>query len=490
MKRFSCFLCFAVLLCLCAFSQNVPKYYPDGQPPRMQYFKPVSPKQFVGDCIPFYKDGTYYLYWLLDEGHHSSLNGLGAHQWCLSTTEDLINWKHYPVVIGIDEDWEKSICTGSVAFDGKQFYEFYATRLINGEGKVNEQLSYALSRDGIHFVKQKPNPFYSSAPGYSSTNFRDPKVVIDEDGVFHLFVTSNKENSVMQNARGALVHLSSRDLKNWTVNEPLVSGQRFEPECPDYFCMGTWWYIVFGQAGDTYYLKSRNRYGPWEYPSNQVLVEQWANVVKTARFKGGRRIAAGWIPSRDGDKDNGGERFGGNILFRELYQLENGDLASKWPLELIPPTGEALPLRPVAKENAVVSDDADVFIDAAGAAGSCIIQNLPKNCRITMTVTPDGNCKEFGALLRACSGKPEGYELAFSPNTRRVTLQDAFIEAVDGLDRAFTLDIILYEDFIDVCIDEKRCIVNRLIERKGDQLWLFCRCGKVSFSDIRVCSIK
>ena len=81
----------------------------------LQYFKPKG-DLFVGDCMPFSHDGTYYYYWLLDSAHHKSLNGLGGHQWVLSTTTDLKNWKQYPIVLGIDEEWEKSICTGSVVF--------------------------------------------------------------------------------------------------------------------------------------------------------------------------------------------------------------------------------------------------------------------------------------------------------------------------------------------------------------------------------------
>ena len=71
-------------------AQFAVNYDPDIQPTdNIQYFKPVGGNQFVGDCIPFYKDGTYYLYWLLDEGHHSALNGLGGHQWCVSASTDL-----------------------------------------------------------------------------------------------------------------------------------------------------------------------------------------------------------------------------------------------------------------------------------------------------------------------------------------------------------------------------------------------------------------
>ena len=95
----------AVSSCLAQFSV---KYSPEVQPKgNIQYFTPVGGNQFVGDCIPFFREGTFYLYWLLDEGHHSALNGLGGHQWCVSTSTDLKNWIHHPIAIGIDEEWEK-----------------------------------------------------------------------------------------------------------------------------------------------------------------------------------------------------------------------------------------------------------------------------------------------------------------------------------------------------------------------------------------------
>ena len=53
-----------------AQAQGPAKYDPSVQPREMQYFTPAGGKQFVGDCIPFFHDGTFYLYWLLDEGHH------------------------------------------------------------------------------------------------------------------------------------------------------------------------------------------------------------------------------------------------------------------------------------------------------------------------------------------------------------------------------------------------------------------------------------
>jgi hypothetical protein len=57
---------------------------------------------------------------------------------------------NHPIAIGIDEDREKFICTGSIAYADNKFYAFNGTRLVNKEGKVNEQLSYAISKDCIH----------------------------------------------------------------------------------------------------------------------------------------------------------------------------------------------------------------------------------------------------------------------------------------------------------------------------------------------------
>jgi hypothetical protein len=469
------------------FAQFDVRYDPSIQPAgNIQYFKPVG-NQFVGDCIPFFHNGTYYLYWLLDEGHHSALNGLGGHQWVVSTTKDLKTWTHHPIAIGIDEDWEKSICTGSVAYHNGKFYAFYATRLINDNNQVNEQLSYAVSTDGIRFEKQKPNPFYTSAPGYSKRHFRDPKVVVDKDGTFHLFVTSLVEDYSISEGRGCLVHLSSKDFKKWDLHNPLISGQRYDPECPDYFLWNNWYYLIYGQIGNTFYLKSKNPYGPWEYPQSQALSERWVNVAKTAEFTGNRRIIAGWIPSKTENKDYGREQFGGNAVLREAIQLPNGDLAVKFPAEVIPATGASMNINLIASENATKSAADQIIINAQGAIGGAYIGDMPYNSRVTLEIEIDGNVDEYGLFLRAKDKANDGYKMSFSPNTQIVRLgNDAQMDAVKGLEKSIKLDIVMKDDIIDVNINNERCIINRLPEKKGDYLWFFARQGKVKFSNIKV----
>jgi hypothetical protein len=87
----------------------------------MQYFRPDG-NFFVGDCMPFFHDGTFRLYYLVDEAHHEALGGLGGHQWEQASTEDLVHWKHHPLAIPITEEREGSICTGSVFFHKGTYY--------------------------------------------------------------------------------------------------------------------------------------------------------------------------------------------------------------------------------------------------------------------------------------------------------------------------------------------------------------------------------
>ena len=60
------------------------------------------------------------------------------------------------------------------------------------------------------------------------------------------------------------------------------------------------------------------------------------------------------------------------------------------------------------------------------------------------------------------------------------------ITAVEGLDRPFTLEIVLYADLIDVCVDGERCIVNRCPEHQGDRLFFFAHASSITITDLKI----
>jgi len=59
------------------------------------------------------------------------------------------------------------------------------------------------------------------------------------------------------------------------------------------------------------------------------------------------------------------------------------------------------------------------------------------------------------------------------------------MDKVPGLDQAFTIDLIVKDDLVDVCVGNRRTLLNRH-SANGDRLFLFVRNGEVTFDDIKV----
>ena len=157
--------------------------------------------------------------------------------------------------------------------------------------------------------------------------------------------------------------------------------------------------ILQSSIGNTFYVKSKNQYGPWQQPRHQTLNEDWSNVVKTAAFVNDRRIAAGWVPSRSQNKDNTHEIFGGNAVFREIIQEADGTLNSKFPLEMIPETEPALQLKLNSDLLVTTQDNSNFSINSPNGIGAAHYENIPLNCRITLEIEPQGINEEYGINL-------------------------------------------------------------------------------------------
>ncbi len=474
----------------------------------MQYFKPRAAHQFVGDCMPFFHDGTFHLYYLLDQEHHRARNGFGAHQWAHASSTDLLQWQHHPLAIPVGGEGEYdylSICTGSVFFHDGVFYGFYATRRVDENGVRSEHLCRATSTDGIHFTKDPANPLASPGGWYDSSNFRDPTVFRDErTGTFHMLVTACVQAPKVEGQAGCLAQLVSTDLDEWELRPPFVAdlpgrpGFGVAPECCDYFHWNGWYYLVFTDPPHaTTYRMSREPLGPWIVPTDDAFDTPMAKVFKTAAFTGGRRLAAAFIVSLADNKDDGAWEYAGNAVFRELVQHEDGTLGMKWPAEMIPRAAPALPLSYDGDQARPATKSGPIELHRH-VRGSIAFGGVPENARITLDIAPGVAASYFGLRLRGSAGTTQGYELLFAPREKTVrifapdkprTLANRAITNVTGLDRRFSVDILLYDDIIDICVDNRRCLCTRLPELRGDVLTLFSETGDVAFDRIEVCPL-
>lgn len=450
----------------------------------LNYFKPDDPF-FVGDCMPFFHDGVFHLYYLLDENHHQALNGLGGHQWAHASTQDLIYWQHHPLALPITHEFEKSICTGSVFHHAGTFYAFYATRLADWR----QHLSLAVSPDAIHFQKQSPNPLASPPADYSPLHFRDPRPFQDpETGLFHLLVTAMLAEPALSGRGGCLAHLTSPDLQTWTMQEPfLIPGYADAPECPDHFYWNGWYYLLFSNALTARYRMARSPLGPWLRPAVDTLDGSLSRVMKTAAFGADRRIGVAWIGTRTAHKDDGKPQWGGHLLFRELIQHEDGSLGSKFVPEMVAADAQEPPLSLGLSSMAPGKEvDNAIRLRAWQSLQVMTFAGLPRNVHLKLRILPQAGSASFGLRVRGEGAFASGYDLTFQAPERLVRLHNETIYAVEGLDQPFGLELILKDDMIDVCIDERRCIVNRCPELTGDRLFFFAHNAEVVFADIEL----
>jgi hypothetical protein len=61
------------------------------------------------------------------------------------------------------------------------------------------------------------------------------------------------------------------------------------------------------------------------------------------------------------------------------------------------------------------------------------------------------------------------------------------IGGVPGIGQPFTLDLIVKDDLVDACIDNRRTIITRNCAKlTGDRLFFFVNQGEVTFEEIQV----
>ena len=169
-----------------------------------------------------------------------------------------------------------------------------------------------------------------------------------------------------------------------------------------------------------------------------------------------------------------------------MVQDKDGTLSTKFPDEVIPKNKKVLDL-PVILDNSTSNGNLEkIQISSLNGIGSAHLDGLPYNSRITLEVEPIGNNEESGLYLRTNERAEGGYKLNFLSNQKVVQLGNMSIDSVEGLNDKFSIDIIMTEDIIDVCVNNRRCIVNRCPEQKGDQLWFLSKHGKCNFNNIKI----
>lgn len=452
--------------------ENRKTLYLGTEPNSIQYWKPRGFNTGVGDCMPYFDGENFHIYYLFDRRGHASKWGLGAHQWAHISTKDMRNWTHHPMAVAITQEWEGSICTGSVIKENGIYYAFYAVRAVDGSPA---RLTYAVSKDGIHFTKSET--YINISNRYLLSSVRDPHVFKDAEGDYHMLITTSLVDGVKH--EGCLAHLRSNDLLNWQEEEPfIVPGYHGEPECSDYFEWNGWYYLIFSNDGLARYRYSKEPFGPWLRPAMDTIDSVQLRVPKTAAFPEGRRMVTGFL--------SGPGRYGGELVIRELVQEEDGSLGLKIPAEFV-------------SSNVVTQKEDHLSITNLNGFSELFVGKVEGEYELAFEAVPEHSTMFYGFSVAGDSDFKQGNDIRFEPSNNKVGVHETVcvgfqedevssIYHVRGLEGRVRVEAVVKEGFIDICINGKRTFISR-INREHAYLRFFAQFGTVSFRNIVIRSV-
>ena len=438
----------------------------------MQFFVPAGYNAGVGDCMPFSREGRYCLYYLFDRRGHASKQRLGAHQWGQISSADLKTWTVHPLAIPITEQWEGSICTGSLIRREDRFFAFYAVRMADGSPA---RLTWAVSEDGVHF--RKAGRFFTLTHPYEPISARDPMVFEGADGLYHMLVTTSLADGGPYG--GCLAHLTSADLERWTQQAPfIVPGYADQPECSDYFEWNGYYYLVFSNFATARYRISRGPFGPWMRPKDDILDTIESQVAKTAPFQG-RRLVTGFLCRRP-------RTYAGNAVTHELFQRQDGTLGVRFVEEILP----ALPAEDAIEDFSLQAEPGRAWRKLACPQGAF---------RLRLRIRPHSRGTLYGITLQFGEEQEpkRTYRIDFDPASKSVAVlrPDEQFElgasrnrraAAQGVDEEIAADILVQEDMLDMALSNGQALTLRLEDRGACRVGVYALAGEADFSQIRI----
>lgn len=445
--------------------------------PYRYFYKPQGAA--AADFIPFYHDGLFKLFYLHD-WRDTEKHGEGT-PWFLLESRDFVDFTERGEAVPRSDPDEQDlyIFTGSVLRerDGSRFHLFYTAH--NPHKSPMEMIAHAVSGDLLHWEKL-PGESFSAEPGFDGDNLRDPFVFFDEDaGLYRMALVKRREGGAY--TAGLVGQYTSPDLFSWTPAEPFWEPALYHThECPDLFRMGSWWYLLYSEYSDrslTRYAMARDLAGPWIIPADDAFDGRAYYAAKTAS-DGARRYLFGWIPTREGDSDDGPWQWGGNLGVSELWQRSDGTLAARMPeksfarwrkIRDVP--AAAAGRRNGREDTLLFSDPGEVFL-------------------LEGELRPQAGIHAFGLLLGSDPETKRGYRFEFLPGEKRVRfartdrvireqgLSRPLPETPDGC-HAFRL--VKDHDIAVLYLDGEIVLSSRLSAEDGSAVQLYGVNGTVSF---------
>ncbi|MBR6029394.1 MAG: hypothetical protein IKP40_09915 [Clostridia bacterium] len=446
----------------------------------MNCFRPAVDginQPYVGDTMPYYEDGVYYVYYLKEGG--DSYN----HSIYLATTKDFVTWTEVDAPIiesnrsGGQDGWAG---TGSVVRVKDVYYFFYTGHASSDIYEYQEKIMLAKGTSPMAFEKVEGWEITPPDELGQKRDFRDPQAYYDEaTDTITLTVTAS-----MGGVARILKYTLSGDLQTCTYDGVIFTNTAenfWNLECSDTFCLGGKYYITYSAQDDTlWYAMSDTPYGP--YGEAKRLDGKLFYAAKHVESPEGA-FMAGWARrSESPSSTTEVSGWAGNLAVQKIVQLENGDLTLA-PVDSI--VSQFTKRRQLAVETDAIqaaSGSRYSYFDAFTAYESFMLKGkFTYTGKGSFGLAFDFNGQQAKYKLITLDPAQQKLQLAFNEGDALITETAVTLEA--GREYGFTY---IQEGSVGIFyVDGMASLTVRLYGVSGKTIRLWAESNTVSFTDLR-----
>ncbi len=314
---------------------------------------------YVGDTMPYFEDGTYYIYYLKEAG------GSFNHSIYLTTTKDFVTYSEVedPILeANYDGGQDGWIGTGSVVKVGKEYYFFYTAHASAGNFEFKETIRAAKGNSPTAFEKIEGWELIPPESLGQKNDFRDPQAYYDAETDSIVLTVTAAQDGVARILKFTLApDLSDAVYDGIIFTDP--TGDFWNLECSDTFCLNGHCYLTYSGQDDTlWYAVSENRYGPYSEPTriDDKLFYAAKHVENADKV-----YMIGWARRSESLLSSGPiTGWGGNLLVQQVGQKSDGSLWLETPKAIADSFAKKRPLLTKKDSCTVESTAARTYTEA------------------------------------------------------------------------------------------------------------------------------
>lgn len=468
---------------------SAPTYY-DVQDSHQVYSTYWRPKKgWVGDPMPYFENGSFYVFYL-----HDARDGAPTfHPWNMSATNDFMSYNDFDEMIatGSNDSQEGALGTGSVIKKDGTYYAFYTAH--NERLQPAEKIYLATSSDLKTWTKQ-PDFSLKAADNYDANEFRDPFVYRDGN-MYRMLVTSRGYVAAVNDWQAVVAQYTSTDLMTWKLVEPLYYNGNRVLECPDVFTMGNFEYLIYSNWDwantDRRVLYRYRAIGTtdWLVPENAALDDILFYAGRTAS-DGKNRYLFGWVPTREGNNDNGAYHWGGNLVMHQLEQNSDGILRVVAPEKITSQLTTPISATPILSHQSSVSGN--TFMLSGTAEKSFALFDRQQGVFHISASVQANSAKRFGFEFGAGGNRNRLHNLVFDIENGTLSQQRIVNGSVVSTplsvaldipaDKKFEISIIIENSVCVIYVNNKIALTNRIYQMNQNPWGIFAENGNAAFT--------